>query len=311
MIIRIVSLVAFFLFITFCIFLGPTGLGAFIDLPSLIWVLVLTLSPLIAGFGFHSTAEMFAVLYQKDFKSDNAEKYQKMSKVAIYICNGAGLLGFVVGTVMTLQDISDPNYVGVGLATSLLTVFYSLVLSIIFLIPIYSIAGSAKKEVSTDVEADIEPSEKSKSGKLPSRVLLTVIIVLFLIPVFGFIHAIVGSSSNQGSHTGKGYSVALEEVSANIMGTKGQHVVLVEVVITFENDVIHFFDSQREGVPKSLQHETIKLLRSKTMDFYDSSEAIDALGSELQLEYSRMLSEDYPVFPFEIKDVIISRLMTQ
>ena len=310
MIIRIVSLAAFFLFITFCIFLGPTGIGAFVDPPSLIWVVVLTLSPLIAGFGFNSTAEMFALLYQKDFKRENAEKYRKMSKVAIYTCNGAGLLGFVVGTVMTLQDISDPNYVGVGLATSLLTVFYSLILSIIFLIPIYSIASSNKEDVQEDKD-DSEVNEKSKISKLPYRVLLTVIIILLLIPVLVFIVAIASSNSNSGSHTGKGYSVVLEEVSANIIGTKGQHIVLVEAVITFEEDVIHFFDNQREGVPKSLQHETIKLLRSKDMDFYDSSEAVDVLGSELQLEYSRMLSEDYPIYPFRIKDVIISRLITQ
>ena len=121
MISRFIAIGSFFLFLVLCILLGPTSIAAFIDIPSAVFVSMLTLASLVAGFGFKNTAGMFATLYQKECSAEKASLYSKMAKVAVCVSIATGILGFIVGTIMVLQDISDPRFVGVGLATALLT----------------------------------------------------------------------------------------------------------------------------------------------------------------------------------------------
>jgi flagellar motor component MotA len=102
-------------------FLGITGtaikfgspLSIFIDLPSLILVIG---TIIFLGVSKYSVKELLAF-------SDEVV----LSLINFSLLGGG--IGFIIGMVQMLQNMSDPNAIGPAMAVAMLTVFYSLIIA--------------------------------------------------------------------------------------------------------------------------------------------------------------------------------------
>ena len=252
---------------------------------------------------------------KKNVPGNKATKFQKMAYFSICVCLGSGVLGTVVGVIMMLQDLSDPQALGVGIATSLITVLYSIIISTIFFLPIYAISSSADKEILREENDQGEQISPGKNKKSLSHVIfalvlafLTIIPILFLVGSTFFTES---SGNDQLSVTEKGLVLEIDDICVNITGTEGKNVVLLSPVITFSGEILYESNFKEQGIPTSMKHETIKILRTKGMKFLDSPEAVGALCRELREVYMNVIKKDYKRETVRIYDVTFSRFIVQ
>jgi hypothetical protein len=100
----------------------------FIDIPSAVIVLGLTLASLLAGFGgdigtgfkaaFSSTADRDIILL-------GIAVFERGKSMAVI---SGGIIGTFIGLIIMLKNIDDPAALGPGMALGFLTTLYSLVL---------------------------------------------------------------------------------------------------------------------------------------------------------------------------------------
>jgi flagellar motor component MotA len=119
---------------------AATPLSTFIDVPSLIIVIVPVLAALVGKLGL-------------DFYTKPKDEICSVAgNTAMY----AGAIGTVIGLVQMLQNLSDPSAIGPAMAVSLLTMFYGMtvylvcfviknevkVAGLFALLPLFMISGS-------------------------------------------------------------------------------------------------------------------------------------------------------------------------
>lgn len=112
---KLIGCVVFIFIIVLVVWLTGTPVSMFWDMPSFITVIGITGTLLFTKYSF------------KEISSFSDE----VASSAINFSLLSGGLGYIIGIVQILQNMSDPTKVGVPLAVCLLSVFYSILFSIL------------------------------------------------------------------------------------------------------------------------------------------------------------------------------------
>ena len=107
-----------------------SGFAVFFDAPSFLFVLGLTIGSLLYRHGKNGL-----MFWSKSIRYDERVEIAQTGSKACLI---SGVLGFFLGVIAILANLSDPSSIGPFLAVSLLTVVYSIFAYYIFFLPFYT-----------------------------------------------------------------------------------------------------------------------------------------------------------------------------
>ena len=105
-------------------------LAYFIDLPSLLIVVIPTLGLSIGNFSWRTYKKTWSIPF------GNPENYEQSELIETHKCVNymgnmfviMGLIGSLIGVVLILQNIDDPKMIGPAAAIAIMTLFYSVIL---------------------------------------------------------------------------------------------------------------------------------------------------------------------------------------
>ena len=287
--IKILSIAACLCIIILCVFLGPTGVGAFIDPPSFLIVFLITWFILIAAYGFENFFKMFGVLSGHGVSRERARIYQSIAKSGILVSVFTGFLGTLIGCVQMLSDLSDPDYLGVGLATALLTLFYGVLQALFIFLPIY---GAAK--TNNESEEHIE-KYKDIDSRNPFRLIalgfMTLICVGTLtLCVIGFFFAPKYEYSPELNN----YVEFSMEMTFSVPNSEGKNLVLG---ITFHTD-----SYKMSALVEDPNSGGMSLLRPIQAEFIDIVYSKFSKGIELTKENQKLLAKEFKLSTNKLKN---------
>ena len=118
-----ISISLFLLLILEQLYIGSNPL-IFIDVVSLIIFLSVILFAVLTKHGVKSFKQFFISIEERD----------RISRSVMTSSIFAGIIGYIVGMILMLSNLSDPSAIGPAMAISLLTVFYGLFFYLIFYI---------------------------------------------------------------------------------------------------------------------------------------------------------------------------------
>jgi flagellar motor component MotA len=103
---------------------------SFVNAPSLLIVLGATFCLSLA----HHTPDELLAAFKAAFGREAMNAEQSMAQMAVLstvrmIAIASGVVGFLIGVVLMLQNLDDPKQIGPAMAVSLLTLFYAMILS--------------------------------------------------------------------------------------------------------------------------------------------------------------------------------------
>lgn len=133
-----IGLIVFFITLIYSILVGQQGWGSllnFTDIPSLFIIAFITVPMLIASGLFNDFKRSFKVMVNKHIKFTKLELQRSLEAInlTMKLIMYSGFLGSLIGLVTMLRNLDDPNAIGPNCAVMLLTVFYALFLSLIFM----------------------------------------------------------------------------------------------------------------------------------------------------------------------------------
>ena len=106
------------------------NLAYFIDLPSIIIVVIPTLGLAIGNFSWKTYKKTWSIPFGNPVNFDKS-KLIETHKCVNYMGNMfviMGLVGNLIGVVLLLQNLDDPKMVGPAAAIAIMTLFYSVIL---------------------------------------------------------------------------------------------------------------------------------------------------------------------------------------
>ena len=110
--------------------------GTLIDVLSILIIILLPVGMLI--FGCNSIPKMFKAVFSGDATAEELKVGVKGWKMARIYTFAAGGIGLMTGILLMLVQADDWSQIGPGLAVSLLTVFYALLLGYGIYLPLQS-----------------------------------------------------------------------------------------------------------------------------------------------------------------------------
>ena len=118
------------------------GLEYFLSVPSLIVVIVPPLILSVAHFSVREIRSAYSVAFLEGVPRDTAARRAELKRAATYhrtlgiYLIVSGILGTLLGLIVLLANLTnDIETVGAGFSVSLVTVFYSVVLVLVFVVP--------------------------------------------------------------------------------------------------------------------------------------------------------------------------------
>ena len=121
------------------VLLGKGSLSWFFDLPSLVLVLFPAFFLSLGVFGFREIGRAFSVGFRKEgaVEADLRKALVFFEALPQYLIL-SGLLGTLLGVMTMMRWIDDLRSMGSGMALALLTVVYSLILTMVLVVPFRS-----------------------------------------------------------------------------------------------------------------------------------------------------------------------------
>lgn len=130
----IIGILIFFGLLIPTILLGG-DLATFIDLPSIMIILFFTI-PIIIGAGlFQDLKRSFKIVMVKKntFSQEELEKSLLSVDLALKMIVISGAMGTILGIISILRNVDDNSQIGPSFSVALLTFFYALFCTVIFL----------------------------------------------------------------------------------------------------------------------------------------------------------------------------------
>ena len=102
----------------------------FLDMPSLLLIVIPTISLTIGNFSWKTYKKTWAIPF------GNPENFEQSELIETHKCVNymgnmfviMGLIGTLIGVVLLLQNLDDPEMVGPSVAIAIMTLFYSVIL---------------------------------------------------------------------------------------------------------------------------------------------------------------------------------------
>lgn len=160
------------------LFVPGTSVSAFVDIPSLVWIVGIVAGGLFVGFPVESVIQSFSSCFQKKraLNSQKLEEYLKILSNAYQLSWGAGIVGSLFGLIIMLSNVESPSSLGSGLSVSLLMLLYAGILSEIvisgFQQVLISKVGSSSPGASSSPQSNPIVPQRSMIGKVAAVTLL-------------------------------------------------------------------------------------------------------------------------------------------
>ena len=113
---------------------GKSDVDAFLDSFSLLTVLVGPLMLLLAVYGLRGVQRSLRVLMHRGWRADHVADAAGFYRLAAAFALGCGFLATLVGLVVMLQNMSDPNAIGPAVAVAILPQLYGVVVALLCLV---------------------------------------------------------------------------------------------------------------------------------------------------------------------------------
>ncbi len=131
-------LIGILIFLVFLVVLGLISGGTlliFVDFPSLVVILTLTIPILLASGLFQDMVNGFKQMGKKEnsYSMIELKRILQACKLTIRARLMSGIIGTIVGTISLLSNLTKPEMIGPSLAVAILTVFYSIVFTFVIL----------------------------------------------------------------------------------------------------------------------------------------------------------------------------------
>ena len=162
---------------------GSGDITVFIDTNSMIWVVGIIAAGLWMCFGPQSTLSAFrnALFGGRDTTQFQLTQIIMVLGRAYQLAWAAGLSGFLLGLVIMLSNMDDPAAIGPGMAVSLLTTIYGLILAEFIFSPLQQLQNTRSSNATS-----------AESGQAaPQRSMLPLGICIVLIACLSFLVLIV------------------------------------------------------------------------------------------------------------------------
>ncbi|QQE10774.1 MotA/TolQ/ExbB proton channel family protein [Planctomycetota bacterium] len=103
----------------------------FVDIPSLLIVLGISLSGILMSSGLIKPIRAFIITLsgKRIYDVYEFEEYRKVMERGRNLAWSAGIIGMLVGLIAMLADLSDPSGIGAGLAVSLICPLYAAIIA--------------------------------------------------------------------------------------------------------------------------------------------------------------------------------------
>jgi len=124
------------LFLTAWVSMGIRGVSIYLDVLSIMLVLLCSIILLMANFSLSDIRKYFVIGFNKDtaLPSDLKNGILFFSSLQKYLIL-SGVLGSVMGLIAILSMLEEPQVVGQSLALALITALYAIILSMVIAIP--------------------------------------------------------------------------------------------------------------------------------------------------------------------------------
>ena len=133
------TIFSFLMLVIMCIFVilstvGVKSLAWFIDMPSVLIPLGITLFVLIASESIWDFRQAFAIVYGKrEYGNEQIKTSWHAMKTVLFTIPFAGIFTFIVGVVAIIQHITDMTMLGPNLAVAILSLFYCCMIEILLI----------------------------------------------------------------------------------------------------------------------------------------------------------------------------------
>ena len=134
-----IVVLAFFVWLTIIMWGGAPAVAYFIDFPSILYVLMMTVVVLIISGTWKDFLKAFPLAMKKLASTEVRQVKKSMFavKTAMVAVNAVGVMAFIIGIVIILGKLTDFARIGENLVVAMLSVMYGLVVTLL-LIPIYT-----------------------------------------------------------------------------------------------------------------------------------------------------------------------------
>ena len=134
-----IVVLAFFVWLTIIMWGGAPAVAYFIDFPSILYVLIMTVVVLIISGTWKDFLKAFPLAMKKLASTEVRQVKKSMFavKTAMVAVNAVGVMAFIIGIVIILGKLTDFARIGENLVVAMLSVMYGLVVTLL-LIPIYT-----------------------------------------------------------------------------------------------------------------------------------------------------------------------------
>lgn len=134
-----IVVLAFFVWLTIIMWGGAPAVQYFIDGPSILYVLIMTVIVLIISGNWKDFRKAFPLAMKKIASTEirQVKKSLLAVKTAMVTINAVGVMTFVIGIVIICGKLTDLATLGPNLVVAMLSVMYGLVVTLL-LIPIYT-----------------------------------------------------------------------------------------------------------------------------------------------------------------------------
>ncbi|MCM8528459.1 MAG: MotA/TolQ/ExbB proton channel family protein [Lentisphaeraceae bacterium] len=307
MITRILAILSCICIILLCVFLGPTGIGAFIDPPSLILVVLLTWFILISAYGFDNFFKMFGIFSNIQVCKEKVRLYKSIAKCGILVSIFSGFLGTLIGCIHVLSDLSNPEYVGIGLATALLTLLYGSLQALFLFVPLY---GASKVSINQSVE---DEEKNDVDNKNPFRIIsLAFMSFICVTTIVLFVIGIFFSSEHEYNPEINNYvESSFEPMFFSTANSEGKKLVIGITLHSSSYGIDSLTQEPSSGIKsllRPMQAEIIDLLYSKKSEELVLNQLNQKeLANEIKLSLNKLKNELAPEVPGEILSVYFYR----
>ena len=165
------------------------NLGMFIDIPSVIIVVAITLGGVLMCYPAGRVVDAFTATLKGPGSADAAQRRQRVGVIALgqQVSWGAGVFGTFSGLIAMLADLSSPSSIGAGMAVALLTLFYAAILAEFVFNPLRQVLMNQLDAGGPDeVDSAAVPSMTSGGGMLRGAAAVLLMVTAFLTLTISF-----------------------------------------------------------------------------------------------------------------------------
>lgn len=299
-----------FLFIS-TITLGGAA-GSFVDVPSFLITLGPTYFILLFIYGkdlFYYLKEALFALCGKTVKANT--RYAEISVTGSRVVILVGVIATLIGLINLLHSYTNQEQLLPGIAVSILTTFYGLIVSQLIFFPLRKV-----------FEKGTTLTEKKSSSILNIFITIVAFLLISIVIMFimGLILEITGNTNPpriekigdaEFKYCGKNSQVIFNNIQSNIQSDKGLFICSLDIVINVnQQDMLRFFEPRepynRSGIQSQMKATISTILSQRTVKKLLTTKGKKDLALEIEKALNEIL---YQLTEGKVENIFFSKFL--